>query len=45
MVIDKGRLVLLLYVNVIVNIFDVNENNVVFKFIGGDFLEVIVKEN
>lgn len=45
MVSDKGILVLILYVNVIVNIFDVNENNIVFVFSGGDFLEVIVYEN
>ena len=45
MVSDKGTPALRSYVNVIVNILDVNENNVAPKFSGGDLLEATVYEN
>lgn len=42
---DKGISFLLLFANVNINIFDVNENNIVLIFFGVSFLRVIVFEN
>lgn len=42
---DKGISRLSLFANVNINIFDVNENNIVLIFFGVSFLRVIVFEN